>query len=88
MLVAPWWPDSDSFTSEELRAEYLEDMPDLDETRDHIAELLELDLPPEEEVLARLREVALGMGEDFELIFTPEGTSYYPLIDEPAQADS
>lgn len=51
-------------------------MPELDAHRDHVAVLLALDLPPEEAILARLREVALGMGKDFTLIVTPEGTSY------------
>jgi len=88
LLVAPWWCDTASFTAEELKAEYLEDMPDLDADRDHTAELLGLDLPSEEAVLARLRDVALGIGKDFTLIFTPEGSSYRQLVMELVHTDS
>jgi hypothetical protein len=88
VLVAPWWRDSDAFTPEELKTEYLADMPDLDAHRDHVAELLGLDLPPEEAVLARLREVALGMGKDFVLIFTPETAAYRQLLGEGAHTNS
>lgn len=87
-LVAPWWRDSGSFSSEDLRAEYLEDVPDLDARRDAVAEILGLDLPPEDVVLARLREVAVGVGRDFKLIFTPEGTTYRQLIEDRARTDT
>ncbi|WEH17433.1 hypothetical protein [Streptomyces sp. VNUA24] len=83
LLVAPWWRDCQAFTDEESRelsAEYLEDMPDLAARRDRAAAALGLDLPAQADVLARLREVAVRMGEDFVLIFTPEDHSYEPLI--------
>lgn len=41
---------------------------------------LGLDLPSEAEALARLREVAFGAGQDFVLVFTPEGEPYEPLF--------
>ena len=88
VLVAPWWRDRGAFTAEELRAEYLVDVPDLEANREHVAELLALDLPSEEAVLTRLRTVALGLGEDFVLIFTPEGTAYRQIATEPAHSDS
>ncbi|MFI8966491.1 hypothetical protein ACIGO8_30770 [Streptomyces sp. NPDC053493] len=66
--------------SRELAAEYLEDMPDLAARRDRAAVALDLDLPPEADVLVRLREVASGAGEDFVLIYTPEGEPYDSLI--------
>ncbi|CAM5505101.1 hypothetical protein SGLAM104S_09334 [Streptomyces glaucescens] len=63
----------------ELAAEYLADLPGLPADRDRAAAALGLDLPDEAEVLARLREVALGLGKDFVLVFTPEG-AYDPLF--------
>lgn len=84
LLVAPWWRSCRAFTAEESRelaAEYLEDLPDLVSQRDHAARALGLDLPTETYALARLREVALGAGEDFVLVFTPEGTPYDALIE-------
>ncbi|MFD7978693.1 hypothetical protein [Streptomyces sp. NPDC059071] len=83
LLVAPWWRDCQAFTDEESRelaAEYLEDMPDLMARRDRAAAALGLDLPAQADVLARLREVAVGIGENFVLVFTPEGHPYEPLI--------
>ncbi|MFE4660865.1 hypothetical protein ACFRFJ_29760 [Streptomyces hydrogenans] len=83
LLVAPWWRDCQAFTDEESRelaAEYLEDMPDLVARRDRAAAALGLDLPAQADVLVRLREVAVRMGENFVLIFTPEGHPYEPLI--------
>lgn len=83
LLVVPWWRDCREFTEEESRelaAEYLEDMPDLAAERDRAAAVLGLDLPPEGAVLTRLREVAVGAGEEFVLVFTPEGEPYDPLI--------
>ncbi|GHG11812.1 hypothetical protein [Streptomyces zaomyceticus] len=83
LLVVPWWRDCQAFTDEEsreLEAEYLEDMPDLAARRDRAAAALGLDLPGQAEVLARLREVATRLGEDFVLIFTPEGHPYEPLF--------
>ena len=58
LLVAPWWSDRTSFTAEELRAEYIEDEPDLESKRDRVAALLGLKLPSEEAALARLFEVS------------------------------
>ncbi|MDJ0382364.1 hypothetical protein [Streptomyces sp. G-G2] len=49
--------------------------------RDRAAVALGLDLPNEADVLARLREVAVGIGKDFVLIFTPEGNPYELLIE-------
>ncbi|MGW4179620.1 hypothetical protein [Streptomyces rubiginosohelvolus] len=83
LLVVPWWRDCQAFTDEEsreLEADYLEDMPDLAARRDRAAAALGLGLPGQAEVLARLREVATQLGEDFVLIFTPEGHPYEPLF--------
>ncbi|GIF53586.1 hypothetical protein DFJ67_4556 [Asanoa ferruginea] len=83
LLVAPWWRDCDEFTAEESRelaAEYLEDIPDLAAQRDRAAATLGLTLPTEVDALTRMREVALGAGEDFVLIYTPEGNRYESLI--------
>ncbi|MFE0372305.1 hypothetical protein [Streptomyces tendae] len=83
LLVAPWWQGCQAFTDEEsrkLEAEYLEDMPDLAARRDRAAAALGLALPGQAEVLARLREVATRLGEDFALIYTPEGHPYEPLF--------
>lgn len=83
LLVAPWWSDCTAFTAEESRtlaAEYLQDIPDLMEWRDRAAALLGLDLPPDQAVLERLLEVALGPGREYTLIFTPENTAYRRLI--------
>jgi hypothetical protein len=55
-------------------------MPDLAIRRDRAATALGLDLPTEGDTLARLRDVAIGTGKDFVLIFTPEGEPYDPLI--------
>ncbi|WP_371594398.1 hypothetical protein [Streptomyces virginiae] len=83
LLVVPWWRDCQAFTDEESRelaAEYLEDMPDLPARRDRAAAALGIDLPAQADVLARLREVAVRMGEDFVLVLTPEGHPYEPLF--------
>jgi hypothetical protein len=83
LLVAPWWRDCPEFTaqeSQEAAAEYLADIPDLFAQRDRVAAELGLTLPTEADALARLREVALGAGEDYVLIFTPEGNRYESLI--------
>ncbi|MGW7177871.1 hypothetical protein [Streptomyces xanthophaeus] len=83
LLVVPWWQGCQAFTDEEsreLEAEYLEDMPDLAARRDRAAAALGLDLPGQAEVLARLREVATRLGEDFVLIYTPEGHAYELLF--------
>ena len=83
LLVAPWWRGCQAFTDEESRelaAEYLEDMPDLVARRDRAAAALGLGLPEQADALARLREAAVRVGEDFVLIFTPEGHPYEPLV--------
>ncbi|WP_097956615.1 MULTISPECIES: hypothetical protein [Streptomyces] len=83
LLVAPWWRDCQAFTAEEsgdLAAGYRQDMPDLPARRDRAAAALGLELADEADVLARLREVALGIGKGFVLIFTPEGHPYEPLM--------
>ncbi|WP_256515908.1 hypothetical protein [Paractinoplanes aksuensis] len=38
-------------------------------------------LPAEADVVARLRRTAVGAGEGFTLIFTPEGNAYRRLIE-------
>ncbi|MFM9627632.1 MULTISPECIES: hypothetical protein [Streptomyces] len=83
LLVVPWWRDCTAFTAEQsgqLAAEYLADLPDLVADRGRAAVALGLDLPSEAEALARLREVAFGAGQDFVLVFTPEGEPYEPLF--------
>ncbi|MDX3639987.1 hypothetical protein [Streptomyces sp. MB09-02B] len=83
LLVAPWWRDCETFEDEESRelaAEYVEGMPDLVARRDRAAAALGLGLPEQGEVLARLWEVAVRVGESFVLILTPEGHRYEPLI--------
>lgn len=83
LLVVPWWRDCQMFTPEESRelaAEYLADIPDLVARRDNAAAVLELQLPQEAQVSARLREVAVDVGKDVTLIFTPEGEPYAPLF--------
>ncbi|MFD4739757.1 hypothetical protein ACFWNQ_20670 [Streptomyces virginiae] len=55
-------------------------MPDLPARRDRAAAALGIDLPAQADVLARLREVAVRMGEDFVLVLTPEGHPYEPLF--------
>ena len=83
LLVVPWWRDCQTLTStesRELEAEYREDNPDLVARRDRAAAALGLSLPDQTEALARLREVAIQLGEEFVLIFTPEGHSYEPLF--------
>lgn len=84
LLVVPWWRDCHAFTeaeSRELAAEYLADMPDLAARRDRVAAALGLDLPAESEVLATLHRVATEAGDDYVLIYTPEGTAYDRLIE-------
>jgi hypothetical protein len=84
LLVAPWWRDCRAFTAQEsaeLAAEYLADDPDLIARRDRAAARLGLTLPTEAEALARLRHVATHEGRDVELVFTPEGSAYRPLIE-------
>ncbi|WP_181764034.1 hypothetical protein [Streptomyces albidus (ex Kaewkla and Franco 2022)] len=83
LLVAPWWRGCQRFTAEESRqlaAEYLEEVPNLEARRDRAAAALGLALAAEKDVLDRLREVVLGIGGNFVLIFTPEGAPYEPLF--------
>ncbi|MBM2620518.1 hypothetical protein JIG36_33960 [Actinoplanes sp. LDG1-06] len=83
LLVTPWWRDFDDFTAEECRkleAEYLEDIPELFALRDRAAAALDITLPTEAEVLTRLRHTATVTGQDFVLIFTPEGNPYDNLF--------
>ncbi|AXG77696.1 hypothetical protein [Streptomyces paludis] len=83
LLVAPWWHDCRSFTTDEsteLAAEYLVNTPDLAARRARAATALGLDLPTTADALARLRKVATEAGEGFVLIFTPENKPYEPLI--------
>lgn len=85
LLVAPWWRSCREFTereSEELAVEYLRDIPDLEARRDRVAAALGLALPSAGDALARLWEVATGVGADFTLVYTPEGVPYEPLIKE------
>lgn len=83
LLVAPWWRDFREFTEQEnaeLAAEYLEDMPDLPAQQQRAADALGLELPPVTEVLARLRQTTAGAGPEFDLVFTPENTTYDRLF--------
>jgi hypothetical protein len=50
------------------------------DTARFLAAALGLVLPPAAEVLARLRETATGAGPEFDLVCTPEGTTYERLI--------
>lgn len=87
LLVVPWWQDCGTFTveqSRELAAEYLEDIPDLPARRDRAAAALGLTLPPEGDVLARLRETATVEGRDFTLVLTPGKEPYEALFGAPA----
>ncbi|MFG2282002.1 hypothetical protein ACGFNQ_25355 [Streptomyces asoensis] len=58
--------------------------PDLEARRDRAAAALGLPLASEADVLARLREVALTVGKDYVLVFTPENTPYAPLFGDDA----
>ncbi|MFJ5921689.1 hypothetical protein ACIQF6_03660 [Kitasatospora sp. NPDC092948] len=83
LLAAPWWRDCPNCTPEEnaeAAAEYLEDEPELLADRDTVAAALGLACPTPAEALARLHRTATGIGREFDLIHTPEGTSYRPLI--------
>lgn len=80
LLVAPWWQDAQWHPPAALAAQYLADIPELPARRDRAAEALGLTLPPQEQVLERLREVATGLGREYVLIFTPENNQYQALI--------
>ncbi|MFE1949311.1 hypothetical protein ACFW9D_02450 [Streptomyces sp. NPDC059524] len=83
LLVVPWWRDCQAFTVEECRgleAEYLKDTPNLMSLRDRAARALDLNLPDQAEVLARLKDVATRFGPEFVLVFTPEDEPYEPLF--------
>ncbi|MFE6053183.1 hypothetical protein ACFQ6N_20685 [Kitasatospora sp. NPDC056446] len=83
LLTVPWWRDCPRLTAAESAAaaeEYLEDEPGLYADRDAAAAALGLELPSVEEALARLREVACGLGASFVLLNAEEGTEYDPLF--------
>ena len=83
LLVMPWWHECRGLTLQESHchgAEYRKDRPDLDRRLARAAALLGLDLPDENDALARLREVVKVTGPHYTLIFTPEGTPYEPLL--------
>ncbi|MFD8481522.1 hypothetical protein [Kitasatospora sp. NPDC059673] len=83
LLAAPWWRDCPNCTaeeSEEAAAEYLEDEPALLAAREAVAATLGLSYPTAAEALARLHVTATGIGREFDLIHTPEGTAYRMLI--------
>ncbi|MFG2692408.1 hypothetical protein ACIHEI_12355 [Kitasatospora sp. NPDC051984] len=83
LLAAPWWRDCPNCTAEEseaAEAEYLEDEPALLADRDAVAATLGLSYPTAAEALARLHLTATGIGREFDLIYTPEGSSYRALI--------
>ncbi|GAA0466059.1 hypothetical protein [Streptomyces olivaceiscleroticus] len=83
LLVAPWWRGCQKFTAEEsheLAVEYVADIPDLAARAGRTATTLGLALPDEKDALARLRQVASGIGKDFVLILTEEGEPYEPLF--------
>ncbi|KIQ65116.1 hypothetical protein TR51_13950 [Kitasatospora griseola] len=83
LLAAPWWRDCPTCTAEEsdqAAVEYLEDEPALLAARDTVAATLGLTYPTAAEALARLHLTATGIGREFDLIHTPEGTSYRTLI--------
>ncbi|RKT10952.1 hypothetical protein BX285_4882 [Streptomyces sp. 1114.5] len=90
LLAVPWWRDCHRLTEEEsanAAAEYLEmaeeslerDL-DLPAERDAVAAALGLEVPSEAEALARLREVAFGLGPSFVLLNAEEGGAYEPLF--------
>ncbi|MER7753132.1 hypothetical protein [Kitasatospora sp. NPDC097643] len=83
LLAVPWWRDCNRLTEEESAeaAEYyLEEEPDLYAERDAAAAALGLDVPSPAEALARLREVALGLGPAYVLLNAEEGCAYQPLF--------
>ncbi|WP_127502732.1 hypothetical protein [Actinoplanes solisilvae] len=83
IMVAPWWTSYYDFSERErseLAAEYRADIPDLDERRDRAAAALGLELPTEAEVVTRLRAATAEVGDDYTLVFTPEGNVYERLF--------
>ncbi|MFJ6382281.1 hypothetical protein ACIQI7_20045 [Kitasatospora sp. NPDC092039] len=83
LLAVPWWRDCPRLTvgeSLEAAEEYLEDEPGLLAERDAAAAALGLDVPSTAEALARLRELALGLGASYVLLNAEEGNAYRPLL--------
>ncbi len=63
-----------------MAEESLERELDLPAERDAVAAALGLEVPSEAEALARLREVAFGLGPSFVLLNAEEGCAYEPLF--------
>ncbi|MFI5648247.1 hypothetical protein [Kitasatospora sp. NPDC051705] len=83
LLAVPWWRDCPRLAAEEsaeAAEEYLEDEPGLLADRDAAAAALGLEVPSEAAALARLREVATGLGSGYVLLNAEEGTAYAPLF--------
>ncbi|MGW2377381.1 SDR family oxidoreductase [Kitasatospora sp. NPDC001683] len=83
LLAVPWWRDCVRLTEEEsaeAAEQYLEDEPDLFADRDAAAAALGLEVPTVAEALARLREVAFGLGPSYVLLNAEEGNPYEPLF--------
>ncbi|MGW3039506.1 hypothetical protein ACWC9T_05510 [Kitasatospora sp. NPDC001159] len=83
LLALPWWRDCVRLTEEEsaeAAEAFLEEEPDLFADRDAAAAALGLEVPTVAEALARLREVAFGLGERYVLLNAVEGNAYEPLL--------
>ncbi|MEV7355150.1 hypothetical protein [Kitasatospora sp. NPDC091276] len=83
LLAVPWWRDCPRLTVEEsaeAAEEYLEDEPGLYAERDAAAAALGLEVPGVAAALARLREVAVGLGPAYVLLNAEEGGAYEPLF--------
>ncbi|MFJ8625179.1 hypothetical protein ACIRD3_20365 [Kitasatospora sp. NPDC093550] len=83
LLAAPFWRDCRELTAREHAEaveDYLEDDPGLLAERAPAAAALGLEVPTAEAALARLREVALGLGESYVLLNAEEGLAYRPLL--------
>ncbi|MFG2824880.1 hypothetical protein ACGFX4_36305 [Kitasatospora sp. NPDC048365] len=83
LLAVPWWRDCPGLTVEESAAaaeEYLEEEPGLYADRDAAAAALGLEVPTAAEALARLREVAFGLGASYALLNAEEGGAYRQLL--------
>ncbi|MEU8925443.1 hypothetical protein AB0D10_31685 [Kitasatospora sp. NPDC048545] len=83
LLAVPWWRDCRRLTVEEsaeAAEDYLEEEPGHYADRDAAAAALGLEVPSEAEALARLREVAFGLGASYVLLNAEEGNAYEPLL--------
>ncbi|KJS56377.1 hypothetical protein [Streptomyces rubellomurinus] len=83
LLAVPWWRDCTRLTeaeAAEAAEDYLEDEPDLYADRDAAAAALGLEVPSVAEALARLGEVAIGLGGRYVLLNAEEGNAYEPLF--------